>query len=52
MVALHDYAPLFSYRDGILRLPPEDRAVWEEHILPGFLGQVEYGEVLPWMSSK
>ncbi len=51
MVALHDYTPLFSYRDGVLHLEPEDRAVWEKHILPGYTGRVEYGKVLPWMEA-
>jgi hypothetical protein len=49
MVALHDYTPLFSYRAGVAHLSPDSREFYEEDVLPGFTGQVEWGSVLPWM---
>jgi hypothetical protein len=49
MVALHDYAPLFSYRAGVAHFPSDSREFYEEDVLPGFTGQVEWGSVLPWM---
>jgi hypothetical protein len=50
MVAFHDGTPMLSYRGGVAHLSPEDREYYEEHVLPGFEGRVEWGEILPWMS--
>jgi len=49
-VALHDGTPLFSYRAGVVYLPPEDREFYEKDVLPGFSGQVDWQEhLLPWL---
>jgi hypothetical protein len=49
LVAFHDGTPLFSYRDGVVHLTPDDRAFYEEHVLPGFTGQVNWDKLLPWL---
>ena len=49
LIALHDGAPLFSYRDGVAHISPEDRQHFEQDVLPGFGGKLDTDVLVPWL---